>query len=372
MTAMLNGMRRHAAKSAAFLFLASCGDRQPLRIAVVGSAGAPLGAVLAAEDINAAGGINGTLLELGVVNEPPNVLPRDAIATAESLATDERVIAVIGHGGSATSLAAATVYNARHVPQIAPDASSPLFTGTGPYSVRLVASDRHQAAFIVDRIQQFAPGSRVAVLYVNDDYGRAFNGFLRRLLPRAGLTLALETPFLAGDAFTRNLDALLQSVVHAKPDLLIWIGLPPELVALRPRLHQAIPHLRVFGSDGVNFLGRGTELRPFVGDWVVSFADLAKDDSAAQALGRRFQLLSGRELTGGAALTYDAVGLLAQAMRSGATDRESIKRYLSEFTRAGSVYEGVTGPIAFDSAGDARPRYVMLEVTPTGRRRITP
>jgi branched-chain amino acid transport system substrate-binding protein len=366
----------HALKGAigtgVLALLLGCGDRQPLRIAVVGSAGAPLGAVLAVEDINAAGGINGTLLELGVVDEPRGVLAQHAIATAESLAADDRILAVIGHGGSTTSLAASTVYNARHVPQIAPDASSPLFSHAGPYSFRLVASDEHQAGFIVDRIRGMTPVPRVAVLYVNDEYGRAFNGFLHGLLPGASIPVVHEAPFLGGESFARNLDDVVRSVAHAKPDLLVWVGLPPELSLLRPRLRQLLPRMRVLGSDGVSFIGSFGDLRPFEGDWVVSFADMTVDRPDVKSLVARFRPLSGREFTGGAALTFDAAGLVAQAMRSGAVSREAIREYLETFAASGKAYEGITGPIVFDASGDALPSYALFEVTAGGLRRLRP
>jgi len=99
-------VRKADALVATVFFIAACADPRPLRIAVVGSNGAPLGAVLAVEDINAAGGIGGRLLEVGIVTEPSLVTARQAIATADSLARDPQIVAVVGHGGSGTSLAA--------------------------------------------------------------------------------------------------------------------------------------------------------------------------------------------------------------------------------------------------------------------------
>lgn len=353
--------------------MAACADRSPLRIAVVGNPVATPGAVLAVEDINAAGGVGGRLLEAGIVNELPLVTPRMALVTAESLAADTRILSVIGHGGSGTSLAASQVYNARHVPQMAPTTSTPLYTNAGPYSFRLVASDNHQAEFIALAIAQRMRGARVAMLYVNDDYGRALHGFLQGALRRAGADVVYEAPFIGGPPFVSSVGDVVRSLAVAAPDLLVWIGLAPELVQLRTLLRAALPRLRVFGSDGVNSIGwAAPDLAPFAGDWVVMHSDLSADQPALRSVVTRFLPRNGRPLTDGAALTYDAVGVLAAAMRTGARDRAAIEQVLVAWAATGHVYQGITGAIAFDEHGDARPSYVLMEVTAHGTRRTAP
>lgn len=354
------------------MLLLACSKQTPLRIAVVGGYGSPLGAVLAAEDINAGGGINGRQLEVGIVEEGGLVLPQQALATAESLSADPRVLAVVGHGESGTSLVASQVYNARHVVQIAPNTSAPLYTQAGPYSFRLVASDENQAAFMAARVAAISPAPRLAVLYVNDDYGRALRGALRNALQKTGTPVAYEVPFLAAAPFVNNLDDLVRSLVNAKPDLLLWLGLPRELVLLRPKLRVALPHMRLFGSDATAGVRLPADLKWLDGDWLVSFADLTANRPALQQVATRFRAQRGEPLVDAAALTYDAVGILAEALRSGAADREGIHKYLEASAASGHVFQGITGPISFDANGDARPSYLLLQITPTGMRPVHP
>lgn len=364
-------MRKADALVATLCLIAACADPRPLRIAVVGNSGAPLGAVLAVEDINAAGGIDGRVLEAGIVDEPGQVTSRQAIATADSLARDPRILAVVGHGGSGTSLAASQVYNSRHIPQIAPNSSSPLYTNAGPYSFRLVASDVHQAEFMAAHIERTAPHARVAVLYVNDDYGRALYSALQNALRKSSAALVYDAPFINGEPFAINVRDVVQSLADAAPDLLVWIGLPTELERLRGPLRAAMPRLHVLGSDGVSFLDSSvTDLRAFSGDMVVSYADMSAAKPALQSVAARFRPLSGRTLTDGAALSYDAVGILADAMRTGAHTREAIQRVLAGWGKTGHVYQGITGAIAFDDNGDALPSYVLMEVTASGMHRV--
>ena len=354
------------------LVAAGCSKPAPLRIAVVGGYGSPLGAVLAVQDVNAAGGINGRPLELGVVEEGTLVVPQQALATAESLAADPGVLAVIGHGESGTSLVASQVYNARHVPQIAPNTSTPLYTQAGPYSFRLVASDENQAAFMASRIGVMSPMPRIAVLYVNDDYGRALRTALHPALQRANTAVVYEAPFLRGESFTKGVSDLARSVANARPDLLVWLGLPDELILLRPKLRQALPRLRVLGSDAVAGVRTPADLNWLTGDWLVSFVDLTADRPDLRRVATRFQADNHQPLGDAAALTYDAVGILAEALRSGAVDREGIRRYLEQAAASGHVFRGITGAISFDANGDAQPAYTLLEITPEGLRPVKP
>jgi branched-chain amino acid transport system substrate-binding protein len=355
----------------AYAFMvAACADPAPLRIAVVGNRGAPIGAVLAVEDINAAGGINGRLLQLGVVDETGNVTPAGAIATAESLAANREILAVIGHGGSATSLAASQVYNTRRVPQIAPNTSSPLYTRAGEYSFRVVASDEHQAEFIAANIERLAPGARVAILYTNDDYGKALSEHLRQALARRRVTPVHNVPFVGGVRFGASIEGIVSSLRATNPQLLVWIGLSPELRALRPHLRQTLPQLRVFASDGASFLGADAPYDVFRDDLLVAYTDVRADRPGLRRLAARLAPAAGQSLTDGVALTYDAVVVVAEALRAGARTRRDIQQYLADGATTGRAYEGVTGAIVLDENGDARPSYVLLSVTPVGPRAV--
>lgn len=356
------------------LAIAACSTSRPVRIGVVMTADGVIGAQLAAADINATGGIDGRTLELVVVEEQNATLPQEAITTAERMAADSRVLAVIGHHRSSVSLAASQIYNARRLAQIAPNSSAPLYTQAGPYSFRLVASDVHQAAFLAARIAGMSPVPRIAVLYVNNDYGRAFRGLLQAALREAGTPPVYEAPFLDGEArFTQHRDDLLRSLEGTRPDLLVWIGGAPELALLRSELREAHPRLRVLASDDVTGDGAAfARLRPVAGDLMVSYVDVTAARPALRRVASRFESVSGRPLTSAAALTYDAVSVVATAMRSGAADREGIRRYLESLSLPDRAYPGITGGIRFDVNGDGQPSYVLFEVAQGGLRLVGP
>ena len=105
------------------LGVSGCEGERPYRIGVVLDRSGTDGARMAAARINRDGGVRGHRIELRSLGSLPASTAELARATAELLAADPTVLAVIGHTNSAASLAAAVVYNGRHLLQIAPTAT---------------------------------------------------------------------------------------------------------------------------------------------------------------------------------------------------------------------------------------------------------
>ena len=59
--------------------------------------------------------------------------------------------------------------------------------------------------------------------------------------------------------------------------------------------------------------------------------------------------------------------LLAQAIEQVGASRDAIRSYLASVGQSRPAYEGVTGRIAFDSAGDVPDKPVLIAVVRGGR-----
>ena len=314
---------------------------------------------LAAADVNAAGGIDGDSLVLRVGD-----VEADAIRLADSLAGDSRVVAVVGHSSSAASLAASQIYNARGVTQLAPTTTAVLFSSAGPYSFRLVPDDRRQAAFLADQVAR-AGARRLALVYVNDDYGRALQSAVRAHLDRRGTPVVYEAPYLE-KTDTAQLASVARALAAARPDLLLWLGRPVQLRLVLATPRPALPDLPVLGSDGVDF--RSIYERPDQYPRVrfVRFVDPAGAGEALRAFRARFVATAGHEPPAEATLTYDATMLVATAMRGGARTREAVRAYLTTVGIDRPAYHGISGAIAFDRAGDVTRPHLLAEARADG------
>ena len=349
------------------LGLLACGAPDALHVAVVTSGDAIHVARLAQERVNDAGGINGVPLELHVIDEGRSGRGHGALAIAESLAADSRILAVIGHSGSTTSIVASQVYNARGLLQIAPNSSAPLYRQAGPYSFRLVAGDEAQARFIAAHVQAMTPQPRIAVLYVNNDYGQSLHQVLRAELRRTGASVVYESPYLGGERFT-DPQALADGVTSAQPTLLIWLGGPTELTALLPVVRPGLPRLRVLGSDAMGGAPTDSQVVRHLrdGDQFVSHYNSENAVRESRRQGSRLPAGVSDAMSAQGALTYDAVGLVADALTNGTATRIGVRDYLATLGKERPPYRGISGPISFDEHGDAPPSYVLFEISGSG------
>ncbi len=351
------------------LLLHGCGSPQPLGIGVVLDDDGARGALLAAKDINAAGGIRGQPLHLHVIRGLSSTSARDALTAADSLATDQDMLAVVGHTNSSASIAAAQVYNEHHITQIAPTTTAPVYSEAGPYSFRLVASDVHQGAFLGELILADSSRSRTALLYVNDDYGRALRATFVQSLAAHGIAPAYEAPYAEAAGFTDVAD-VASAIARSKAQVLVWVGRSAELQILLPPLRKLVPAIRVIASDG--FGGpRSADFRSqiLLGVRYVRFVDLDSTPRTRLLIARNQQ--ENAQFTDQFPLAYDAVMLLAEAIRSAGPDRERIRDYVAGLGTARPAFAGITGPISFDRNRNPPPSYHLKEVTATGSRAIS-
>ena len=173
-----------------------CGSASPARSAIPSACPMQQAAELAAEEINATGGINGRRLELVIRDDYAD--PDSAVFVAGDL-YDSGVSAVVGHLFSGTTLAAAPVYNGgtrsggRHLPLVV-----------------LARRDRRRRLHLPGLSQRPAPTARRsrtgcasgshltrgAVLYLNDQYGRGIRQTFVAEFTRLGGDLEAVDPYL--------------------------------------------------------------------------------------------------------------------------------------------------------------------------------
>lgn len=351
------------------LVLSACQTHEPARIGIVVSNDAVVAAEIAVRQVNASGGIQGRPLALRVVTGAGSTRAGLALSAAEQLAGDQSVFGIVGHTNSSASLSAAQIYNARQVVQIAPTSSTPLLSLVGPYTFRLVPSDIHQARFLANEVIAENARPRTALYFVNDDYGHALHEELRTRLQRERVPIVFDSPYDHEEDLP-NARVLASRIAEGQAELLIWIGRSRQLQQLLPDLRQALPGIRILASDGVDEgLSRHNVGGILTG---VRFVRLIDPDATLPPLVDLRQSFAaaapGVPLTAEAALTYDAVMLLATSARVVGTRRDSVRDYLAGLGTRHAAYEGATGAIRFDENGDPQASYCLAEIGASGIR----
>lgn len=316
------------------------------------------GAELAVEEINAAGGIRDRKLALRVVNDQGD--PKAAIAVAESLAADPRVLAVVGHVYSGATITAAEAYEGS-VAALATSATSPEISRLGDWIFRVASSDSANAVALAQMARQM--GGRIGVLYANDDYGQGLARNFMAALRANGAGAVAADPFLDD---TEDFTPYLRRMRARGVDVVFLAGLQdPAARAIRQA--QAVGlQARFLGGDGIE--GLASMGAGFEGTGVGLLFHPQMSDTA-RAFSARYRKKFGEDPDSQAALAYDAVRLMARAMAEGHTDAEGIRAYLAAVGRAGGepAYEGVAGRVAFDENGDPVNKRFTLGVIQGGR-----
>lgn len=285
-----------------------------------------------------------------------SIYAEPALQAAQRFVSAPGMVGVVGHSNSAASLAASPVYNEHRIVQIAPTASAVSYSQAGPYSFRLLPSDDRQGAFLSELVRDSFPGpSRLAVLYVNDEYGRGLrSAYVERQAEAAGDRVVLDLPH-APDV---NVDAaaveyLVDAVAAADPDVIVWLGRAGALDIVLPLLREKAGPIPVVGGDGVAVAQQSVQQSPaWAGVLAVEPGRVEKTE-AGRSFAARYQERFDTRATAAEALTYDAMRLLLQALAEGARSGVEVRAHLRSLGRDRPPYAGILGPITFDEDGDA-------------------
>ncbi len=287
-----------------------------------------------------------------------------AIERADSLASVPGMLAVVGHSNSSASLAAAPLYNDHGIVELSPTSSAVAYAQAGAYSFSLIPPDDRQGAFLARYVKQVLPGGgRVAVLYVNDDYGRGLRGAFSADLDPARYPVVVDLPHVEDDLQPTEINETASALASARPDVVVWLARGGTLGRYIDAIRKAAPGTPILGSDAVGAGGVADPDGPrWENVWHVAFVDMGA--AAVQPFRRAYRERFGGEATGACALTYDAVRLLLAGIRSGVRTGAGMRAYLESLGRSRPAFQGITGPVAFDENGNVRRSYVML---PFGR-----
>ena len=357
--------------------LMGCRGRSEVHIGLVVSYEARRAATIAVDELNrdAPPGAPRIVLSVPPYTPPSSAAP--AITIASGLAADDRVIAVVGHSNSSASLAAAPLYNRARLMHIAPTSTNRALRDAGDFTFTLVPNDELQARFIAGAVLASRP-RRLGIVFVNDDYGRGLLNLIRPHLPADIATLELPYRELpdsqevngtidrAAAVKSNPFAATIDRLCSFGPDHLLWVGRPAPLGDFLDSIPADLRRVPITGTDAldapllyVNAGGRFTGVR------FVRFVDPNSPRPRTVAI-REAVRRSGSDFSSEAMLTYDAVRLIGHAIHHGANTRTGVRNYVARIGSTLPAYEGASGTIAFDEAGEVTRPYHLVAVTDSG------
>ena len=299
------------------------------------------GMAIALDEINGSGGVNGQKVE--VIYEDTMGNAKGAVNAFRKLVAVDKPPVVIGAGASIETLSIAKLADESQVVLLSPVSSAAEIRDAGDYVFRTVPSDALQAVMLAKWVID-AGYRKISVMFLNSSWSTSLKThFVDEYVRLGGQVLDTES----ADVDETDFRTQLLKVSRSSPQVVVALLYAKEGGRCLKQARELGITLPFFGGDPwtiKDFLEIG-------GSAVegARFTTPAQYDGAeAQAFQKKYLARYGTSPDVYAAHGYDALKLIAEVVRKGASTGPEIKQKLYE-TRD---FQGATGNTTFDDHGD--------------------
>ncbi len=276
---------------------------------------------IAAEEINAAGGILGRPVE--IIMYDCRTRQEDMVNAARRLVEQDKVCAVIGPSGSGLCIAASPVFNRGKVPHLGTLPTNPLVTvdekgNVRPYNFRICFLDPYQGKMIAVFSAKELGKKKAGVLYdVSSDYSQGLREFFIKSFKEYGGEIVADEGHRGEDVDFR---AQLTVIKDANPDVLVIPTMGKCLPLAVKQARDLGIEVPIVGGDGY-----GDFMWEIAGDamrdtYWVSHVD--RYDPTLEAFFNKYEEKTGTECMEfmNAIMAYDCLYWLKDAIERAGTD----------------------------------------------------
>ncbi|QJD58861.1 branched-chain amino acid ABC transporter substrate-binding protein [Pseudomonas sp. gcc21] len=304
-----------------------------------------IGAKMAIDRINAAGGVKGSQLEGMVFDDACD--PKQAVAVANRI-VNEDIQFVVGHLCSSSTQPASDIYEDEGILMITAASTSPEITERGYELIfRTIGLDSLQGPTAGKYIVEQVKPKKVAVVHDKQQYGEGIATAVRDVLNENNIDVALFEGITAGD---KDFSALISRLRQSDVDFVYFGGYHPELgLILRQAREQGLK-ATFMGPEGVG----NTDITAIAGEaaegMLVTLPKAFDEDPKNADLVKAFK--DKNEDPSGAFVfpAYAAVQVIADGIKlADSTDPFDV----AEALRSNS-FETPTGTLSFDEKGDLK------------------
>jgi len=315
------------------------------------------GTQLAVDEINATpdGVMKGRKFQ--VLIEDDQSKPEEASSAVTKLITQDKVVAVLGEVASTRTLAAAPLAQRYKVPLITPASTNVRVTEVGDYIFRICFIDSFQGEVLAKFAFNDLKARRVAILKeITSDYSVGLTESVLEHFTRLGGTVLPPVSYSAKDS---DFKAVLTQIRSQKPDALFVPGYYAEAAIITRQARELGMKMPILGGDGwvgdALAGGRDALNNTFISNHYSGDNPSPLVQNFVSSYRKRF----GRDPDAIAALAYDAVKVLADAMRrAGTTDGEKVRDALAKADVA-----GVTGQLKMNAKRNVDKPAVVQEIS---------
>lgn len=321
------------------------------------------GFALAAEELNAAGGINGNRIALVIEDEQGK--KEEAITVFKKFIYQDKVLAIFGPTLSNSAFAADPVANAAKTVVFGTSNTAEGITAIGPYVFRNSIAEADILPKVVKTAKNKLNIRKVAILYGNDDAftKSGYDAFSKAVHAEHIEVVATET-FAKGDV---DFSAQLTKIKSLNPDAVVCSALVEEAanIVLQARVLGIPDKVRFIGGNGFNSQ-KLAEIAGKAADGVITGSPWFLDDPNPK--NRKFVAAFKKKYNTDpdqfAAQAFDALSIMAAALKNVKLtgDVEKDRAALRDELAKVKNFHGVGGKFSFDANRDAEQKGRVLVV----------
>ena len=345
--------------------LSGCGPEKPLLIGLVAGLsdrGSDFGesvrngVILAVEQQNKAGGVNGRMIEL-VIRDDGQDKDRAEKAAQELIALAPDM--VIGPVTSSMASVIVPLMDKAGLVMISPTVASTVFYGKNDNFFRVnrttrAAAQDHAGVLFRRGVRRTALAFDASNGPYSDTWLTEFSAEFTRLGGVVSATEGFDSSAVPSFA------NVLKKLIVSQPDSLLFIASSLDTARLCQQARQLAPGLALSSSE---WAASGELLSEMGGDAVEGLLiahayDRDDPGPAYKAFREAFKARFQRDFGSFSVLAYDTANVAITALRKRSKD-ESIKTALLKY----GPYQGLQQPIQFDANGDASRKVFFTEIT---------
>lgn len=304
--------------------------------------GAPtlVGMKMAAEEINAAGGVNGKKIEIVEADDRGD--KQEGASVTQKLISRDNVVAIVGDPTTGITKVAAPIAQKAQVVLLSAGATGTGVVEIGDYIYRDTLLDSVAIPALLDYYAKNLKFKKVAMITSdNNDYSVGMSQLFRDSAKGAGIEIVADEKIKDGD---KDFSAQMTNIKAKKPDILFYSGYYTEGALLMKEARKQGIKVNMFGGDGLF----SPEFIKLGGDAVegsmsyVGFSPEQASPVTAKFI-EAFKAKNNGALPGlFDAQGYDAVKLIAAAM---ATSKSNDPKVFKDAIGKTKNFEGVSGTI---------------------------
>ena len=204
------------------------------------------GIKMAADEVNAAGGINGKQIELLVQDDRSDASEAATIVT--KFVTQDQVHAILGEVASSRSIAAAPIAQNAKIPMLTPSSTNPEVTRKGDYIFRSCFIDPVQGAAIAQFAAKTLNAKRAAMMVDRKkDYSTGLEKVINEVFTRLGGQIVVTQSYQAGD---QDFNAQITSIKGSNPDVIFVPGYYGDVGLFAKQARDKGITVPLVGGDG--------------------------------------------------------------------------------------------------------------------------